>query len=119
MLGAFTGLLLGSVQQESVTWLKAQGIDDALIQPYSGHTHRASLEVYFHLALADAEQRYDEVIDRFRSDAARETDNLHLAPGRTSLASTPTTTTSACAPPAMRKGPAVAGPLRSCVLPEV
>src|SRR5664280_1776208 len=26
------------------TWLKTQGIDDALIQPYSGHTTRTSLE---------------------------------------------------------------------------
>jgi integrase/recombinase XerD len=26
------------------TWLKAQGIDDALIQPYSGHESRQSLE---------------------------------------------------------------------------
>ena len=47
------------------TWLKTQGIDDALIQPYSGHEHRQSLEVYSRLALADAQQRYDEVIDRF------------------------------------------------------
>ncbi|MGH3226873.1 MAG: tyrosine-type recombinase/integrase, partial [Streptosporangiaceae bacterium] len=28
------------------TWLKTQGIDDALIQPYSGHARRASLEIY-------------------------------------------------------------------------
>ena len=28
------------------TWLKTQSIDDALIQPYSGHERRASLEVY-------------------------------------------------------------------------
>ena len=28
------------------TWLKEQGIDDALIQPYSGRTSRQSLEVY-------------------------------------------------------------------------
>jgi integrase/recombinase XerD len=27
-------------------WLKKQGIDDALIQPYSGHASRQSLEVY-------------------------------------------------------------------------
>jgi hypothetical protein len=27
-----------------LSWLTAQGIDDALIQPYSGHEHRQSLE---------------------------------------------------------------------------
>jgi len=27
------------------TWLKTQGIDDALIQPYSGHATRQSLEI--------------------------------------------------------------------------
>ena len=48
------------------TWLKTQGIDDALIQPYSGHESRQSLdEVYSRLALADAQQRYDQVITRF------------------------------------------------------
>ncbi len=44
------------------TWLKTQGIDDALIQPYSGHATRQSLEIYSRLALADAQQRYDDVI---------------------------------------------------------
>jgi integrase/recombinase XerD len=47
-----------------LSWLKAQGIDDALIQPYSGHEYRRSLEVYSRLSLADAQQRHDEVIDR-------------------------------------------------------
>jgi integrase/recombinase XerD len=47
------------------TWLKTQGIDDALIQPYSGHASRQSLEVYSRIALADAQQRYEQVIDRF------------------------------------------------------
>jgi integrase/recombinase XerD len=28
------------------TWLKKQGIDDALIQPYSGHESRQSIEIY-------------------------------------------------------------------------
>ena len=37
------------------TWLKTQGIDDALIQPYSGHATRTSLEIYSRLALADAQ----------------------------------------------------------------
>ena len=47
------------------TWLKTQGIYDALIQPYSGHASRQSLEVYSRIALADAQQRYGQVIDRF------------------------------------------------------
>jgi integrase/recombinase XerD len=48
-----------------LTWLKKQGIDDALIQPYSGHASRQSLEIYSRLALADAQQAYNRVIDRF------------------------------------------------------
>jgi integrase/recombinase XerD len=48
-----------------LSWLTAQGIDDALIQPHSGHEYRQSLEVYSRLSLADAQQRYDEVIDRY------------------------------------------------------
>jgi integrase len=47
------------------TWLKTQGIDDALIQPYSGHATRQSLEIYSRLALADAQQRHDDVIGDF------------------------------------------------------
>ena len=47
------------------TWLKTQGIDDALIQPYSGHATRQSLEIYSRLALADAQQRYNDVIGDF------------------------------------------------------
>jgi integrase/recombinase XerD len=47
------------------SWLKTQGIDDALIQPYSGHATRTSLEVYSQIALADAQQSYDKVIERF------------------------------------------------------
>ncbi|MGH3573193.1 MAG: tyrosine-type recombinase/integrase [Pseudonocardiaceae bacterium] len=47
------------------TWLKTHGIDDALIQPYSGHTSRTSLEIYSRLALADAQTSYDGVIDQF------------------------------------------------------
>src|SRR5919204_4334914 len=46
------------------TWLKKQGIDDALIQPYSGHASRKSLEVYSRLAIGDAQQEYDQVIGR-------------------------------------------------------
>jgi integrase/recombinase XerD len=47
------------------TWLKTQGIDDALIQPYSGHASRTSLEIYSRVALADAQGSYDKVIERF------------------------------------------------------
>ena len=47
------------------TWLKTQGVDDALIQPYSGHASRQSLEVYSRLALPDAQHRYDQEITQF------------------------------------------------------
>ena len=47
------------------TWLKTHGIDDALIQPYSGHHTRTSLEIYSRLALTDAQQTYNNVIDQF------------------------------------------------------
>lgn len=47
------------------TWFKKQGIDDALIQPYSGHASRKSLEIYSRLAIADAQHEYDQVIGRF------------------------------------------------------
>ncbi len=48
-----------------LTWLKKQGIDDALIQPYSGHASRQSLEIYSRLAIGDAQREYNEVINRF------------------------------------------------------
>ena len=48
-----------------LTWLKKQGIDDALIQPYSGHASRESLEVYSRLAIGEAQAEYDRVIGRF------------------------------------------------------
>ena len=47
------------------TWLKKQGVDDALIQPYSGHASRQSLEVYSRLAIGDAQEEYERVIGRF------------------------------------------------------
>jgi len=47
------------------TWLKKQGIDDALIQPYSGHESRKSLEIYSKLSIADAQQEYNNAIDKF------------------------------------------------------
>ncbi|WP_233882779.1 tyrosine-type recombinase/integrase [Brevibacillus laterosporus] len=48
-----------------LTWLKKQGIDDALIQPYSGHESRKSLEIDSKLAITDAQQEYNEVINKF------------------------------------------------------
>lgn len=48
-----------------LTWLKKQGIDDALIQPYSGHASRQSLEVYSRLSIGDAQEVYDQVIGKF------------------------------------------------------
>lgn len=48
-----------------LTWLKKQGIDDALIQPYSGHQSQKSLEVYSKLAITDAQAEYNEVINKF------------------------------------------------------
>ncbi len=47
------------------TGLKQQGIDDALIQPYSGHASRQSLEVYSRLAIGAAQAEYNSVIGRF------------------------------------------------------
>jgi len=46
-------------------WLKKQGIDDAVIQPYSGHASRQSLEIYSRLAIAEAQQEYNNVIEDF------------------------------------------------------
>jgi len=48
-----------------LTWLKKQGIDDALIQPYSGHESRKSLEIYSRLSIGEAQEEYNKVIDRF------------------------------------------------------
>ena len=47
------------------TWLKKQGIDDALIQPYSGHESRKSLEIYSKLSISDAQTEYEENIGKF------------------------------------------------------
>ena len=48
-----------------LTWLKRQGIDDALIQPYSGHESRKSLEIYSRLSITEAQKQYDKVIAQF------------------------------------------------------
>ena len=47
------------------TWLKKKGIDDALIQPYSGHETRQSLEIYSKLSIAAAQKSYDDHIKDF------------------------------------------------------
>jgi integrase/recombinase XerD len=47
------------------TWLKKQGIDDALIQPYSGHESRKTLEIYSKLSIVEAQEKYNEVIKKF------------------------------------------------------
>lgn len=47
-----------------VICLKKQGVDDALIQPYSGHPSRQSLEVYWRLAMGDAQAEYDHAMGR-------------------------------------------------------
>jgi integrase/recombinase XerD len=46
-------------------WLKIQGIDDALIQPYSGHETRQSLEIYSRLSIHEAQAVYNEKIKKF------------------------------------------------------
>ncbi len=48
-----------------LSWLKKQGIDDALIQPYSGHESRQSLEAYSRLSIKDAQKEYNENIGKF------------------------------------------------------
>ena len=47
------------------TWLKKQGVEDALIQPYSGHESRKSLEVYSKLSITDAQDGYEKIIGKF------------------------------------------------------
>jgi len=44
------------------TWLKKEGIDDALIQPYSGHESRKSLEIYSKLSLAESQKVREQVV---------------------------------------------------------
>lgn len=48
-----------------LTWPNKQGIDGALIQPYSGHASRQSLEVYSRLALKDAQAVYELSMKNF------------------------------------------------------
>jgi len=42
-----------------------KGVDDALIQPYSGHDSRQSLEIYSKLSLGDCQQKYEKRIKDF------------------------------------------------------
>jgi integrase/recombinase XerD len=53
------------LQHYLLTWLKKQGVDDALIQPYSGHASRQSLEIYSRLAIEQAQEEYNAVIQKF------------------------------------------------------
>lgn len=47
------------------TWLKKQGINDAFIQPFSGHESRKTLEIYSKLSISEAQGAYNEVINKF------------------------------------------------------
>jgi integrase/recombinase XerD len=47
------------------TWMKKMGVDDALIQPYSGHQSRKSLEIYSKLSLAECQEEYENQIKNF------------------------------------------------------
>src|SRR3989338_511381 len=47
------------------TWLKKQGLDDPLIQLFSGHKSRKSLEIYSALSLADTQENYEALIKKF------------------------------------------------------
>jgi integrase/recombinase XerD len=47
------------------TWMKRKGVDDALIQPYSGHERRNSLEMYSKLSLNDCQEEYENQIKDF------------------------------------------------------
>ncbi|MDP6527970.1 MAG: site-specific integrase [Candidatus Pacebacteria bacterium] len=47
------------------TWLKKQGIDDALIQIYSGHDHLKSLEIYSKPSMVNAQKEYEKAIGTF------------------------------------------------------
>ena len=47
------------------TWMKRKGVDDAFIQPYSGHENRHSLEIYSKLSLSDCQEEYENQIKKF------------------------------------------------------
>jgi integrase/recombinase XerD len=45
--------------------MKKKGVDDALIQPYSGYNSRQSLEIYSKLSLRDCQPEYEKKIKDF------------------------------------------------------
>ena len=48
------------------TWMKENKVEDALIQPYSGHKHIDSLEKYGKLAtFKQAKEEYEKIIRKF------------------------------------------------------
>jgi len=50
-----------------LSWLKQQGIGDAMLQPYSGHKKRSSLELYDPdqpLKIEDVQAQYEFVMQR-------------------------------------------------------
>jgi len=50
------------------TWMKKKGVDDTLIQPYSGHDSRQSLEIYSKLSLGDCQPEYEKRLKIFQFD---------------------------------------------------
>jgi hypothetical protein len=66
--GHFIGLVLSHLPSQAFAHSlsnKKEGIDDAFIQPYSGHASRQSLEIYSRLSLADAQPSYSQAMERF------------------------------------------------------
>ena len=51
-------------RHQLLTWLTAQGLTDAEIQVISGHSSKASLEVYQHLSLKDTAPGYQEAMKK-------------------------------------------------------
>ncbi len=47
------------------SWLKKQGLDDALIQPFSGHESKVALEIYTSYSTDDAKPNYEQLIKKF------------------------------------------------------
>lgn len=48
-----------------LTFLKRKGIEDAKLQPISGHEQRKSLEVYSRLSLCDVSEEYQQAMEDF------------------------------------------------------
>ena len=48
-----------------LTWLKNQGIENTLIQPYSGHTKEKSLDLYSNSSLGNAKREYRKAMSQF------------------------------------------------------